>query len=233
MSTDGDDADDLPSSPPRGTADDPSQMTDGSRTLDSRRSTYSYEHLRHVMHQASEILTGRLPRQDEEDESPQRPSVIAFNHVDGRSTTTPDADGDADDENNTRGLEQQQQRQADFDHTEHAVAEGDDDDDEPVYDFLRDDPSEMTWARRIALALSDRQWYNPSLVRAREVEELERSEGFRAAREAYASPEGGRLMDAYPFTVSKREKPSLPKAWACELCVYTMRIRCDARERKC
>ena len=201
MNHDNQSDDDMPSSPPQPpilSTDDPSQMTEGSHTLDSKKSTTSLDKFRSVLQQAGEILVGRLPTTDEEANTP---SVIQF-----PGSTANDA---------TRSLPVQEatngEPQAAADTTEHGVASS-----QTAINFLQDRPADMTLGRRMALSLQDKVWYNPSLTVAREVEELENSEAFKLAQETYQSPRGGRLMDAYPFTVSKREKPSLAKAWACE-----------------
>jgi len=101
-------------------------------------------------------------------------------------------------------------------------------------DFLLDPRSEMTWSRRIALALMDHyKWYNP---RAGAVEQFTESQvevpgqsirsetagdiDTTAATTAAAAPSRpmkpptAASVEAYPFTHSRRENPSLAKAWA-------------------
>ena len=184
--------------PRRTSTDDPSQLTDGgydSMANNSTQSAFSMDHIRSIVHQASEILVGRLPSSTTvEDDRP-------------RLVTVPSARSD------------------DFhDATEHAVA----DDDQPI-DFLHDKPSEMTWSRRIALSLLDKHWYNPSLKTNARIQREEESEQRNddessnafADTSNHSAPTAlrGRAQDAYPFTVSKREQPSLAKAWACK---YTL-----------
>eukprot|EP00977_Amphora_coffeiformis_P013121 scaffold3376_cov151-Amphora_coffeaeformis.AAC.1 len=186
--------------------DDPSQMTDddAGRTLDSRRSAFSFEHVRSVFSQAGDILVGRLPNNtagiiiEEGENGDHRPSVIEFNGTSPRSAVIREASQELDP--TPRAV---------------VVTDAEDDSQVPIH-FLQDNPREMTLARRIALSLHDKTWYNPSLLVAQQVEELENSEAFKTAQQSYETPKGGRLMDAYPFTVSKREKPSLAKAWACK-----------------
>lgn len=75
-------------------------------------------------------------------------------------------------------------------------------------DFLQDPPSSMTWSRRLALRLVDKPWYNPSLHLTAQGHEQEENN-------TVVTNNNMRSRDAYPFTVSKREIPSLAKAWAC------------------
>lgn len=90
-------------------------------------------------------------------------------------------------------------------------------------DFLKDDPSTMTYGRRIALNFMEKGWYNPRAGKQPELEEktvensgevANGSNGIAASidekREARAT------VEAYPFTHSKRENPSLERAWACK-----------------
>lgn len=72
------------------------------------------------------------------------------------------------------------------------------------YDSVQD----MTWGRRIALTLMDSSWYNPRAWSDKEFsEEQEESDTTPPA-------ESTRAAEAYPFSYSKRERPSLEKAWA-------------------
>lgn len=74
-------------------------------------------------------------------------------------------------------------------------------------DFLKDPVSEMTWGRRIALFCMKRYaWYNPRLNPQHEEQaaELPVSDNHHP-RETFHS---------YPFDISRRENPSLEKAWA-------------------
>lgn len=80
------------------------------------------------------------------------------------------------------------------------------------FDFLKDNPSEMTYSRRIALALMPKKWYYPKLEpHAEEKEELQNAELMKDQ-----GKEAALRMEAYPFSITKREYPSLEKAWACE-----------------
>jgi hypothetical protein len=165
----------------------------------------------------------------------------------------------------------------------------DDDDDTEMYDFLLDATCEMTWGRRLGLALSNKTWYNPSLlhviIAAAEVAEESNEKGLHdealvdpnnvsspvksllsrsfssdeddeddisnglllgksksgsttnsgsptatIKRSKKAQAEWTRMQqeqrqkqmeramlrnEAYPFTHSQKEQPSLAKAWAC------------------
>ena len=219
--------------------DEPSQMTDdgrttldGARTLDSRRSTFSFDNVRSVIHQAGEILVGRLPADatGNANDDPTRPSMIEFDGGVVPSSSNGGGGGGmggtgttANTTNRSMMILRETSQEMDPTTERAAVAEGGGEGSrgERPIDFLRDPPEEMTLARRIALTLQHRTWYNPSLLVAQEVDEIERDENFRTAQRSYEAPKGGRLMDAYPFTVSKREKPSLAKAWACKFLFYT------------
>jgi hypothetical protein len=85
-------------------------------------------------------------------------------------------------------------------------------------DFDEDELTSMTVARRLALSLMDKVWYNPSLQPVPEASQpTEEAEHMAPATRLKAT------ADAYPFTVSKREQPSLAKAWAC---TYRNIIQC-------
>ncbi len=73
-------------------------------------------------------------------------------------------------------------------------------------DFLKDPLNEMTWGRRLALFCMKRYpCYNPRL-RPQQEEDTEESPLFdNLPRETF---------HAYPFDISRRENPSLEKAWA-------------------
>ena len=86
---------------------------------------------------------------------------------------------------------------------------------DPRYiNFLKDDPRTMTFSRRIALFLLRRYpWYNPHLKRPVQSDEAT----MQQAAEPVQSPSqrsGVVEIDSYPFTHSKRERPSIEKAWA-------------------
>jgi hypothetical protein len=82
-------------------------------------------------------------------------------------------------------------------------------------DFLNDPTSEMTYSRRLALWLMKFQWYYKPKV----------PEGDQMESEAVGTStvfgKGGigqlsfTATEAYPFSHSRRETPSLEKAWAC------------------
>lgn len=109
------------------------------------------------------------------------------------------------------------------------------DEEPPTIDFLQDDPSEMTYARRLALFLMKRYtWYNPRLLKTPgdEIPEalvehpedsmhplllasMNQQKAFLYSDlPASDSAHGSRMLEAYPFTHSRRENPSLAKAWA-------------------
>jgi hypothetical protein len=83
----------------------------------------------------------------------------------------------------------------------------------PRIDFLKDDPSEMTWGRRIARDLIHEKWYNP---RAGQPEPPERS---HSARET--DPE-----------ITEMHQPSLSKAWAYFEHVALSRHFAEPKEKK-
>ena len=90
-------------------------------------------------------------------------------------------------------------------HTTQQSDSEDVDNPENVIDFLKDDPRDMTYGRRIALWMMQRfPWYNPQLNN-----DQEGSGGDDIL-------DGGkyRTEDGYPIRHSKEEKPSLEKAWA-------------------
>jgi hypothetical protein len=83
------------------------------------------------------------------------------------------------------------------------------------FDFLKDSVSEMTWSRRIALGLLQKSWYYPPHLQAPTTAEGEEGNGKEQPPEEKAQL----TMESYPFSVTKREYPSLEKAWACEFLV--------------
>jgi hypothetical protein len=107
-------------------------------------------------------------------------------------------------------------------------------------DFLNDPPSEMTFARRLALWLMRFQWYyKPKVLEdggdRMESEAIGASTVFGKA----GGPIGGGVgqlsfaaSEAYPFSHSRRETPSLEKAWACTFFMFAigswrhLRCRC-------
>jgi len=82
-------------------------------------------------------------------------------------------------------------------------------------DFLADDPSEMTVGRRIALHLmKNHGWYNPRLNQVDEFDESETPEDSSRLGNTVNDSQRHLQHQAYPFTHSRRENPSLAKAWA-------------------
>jgi hypothetical protein len=79
-------------------------------------------------------------------------------------------------------------------------------------DFLLDDPRTMTYSRRLALFLLRRYaWYNPLLKTPRAI----MSDTPASETAPFSKPKSNTVhIDSYPFTHSKRERPSLEKAWA-------------------
>ena len=68
----------------------------------------------------------------------------------------------------------------------------------------------MTWSRRIALFCMHRyKWYNPRL--GQEPEEEEQETDHVMSRDDDESDTPSQTNQAYPFTHSKRETPSLEK----------------------
>ena len=84
------------------------------------------------------------------------------------------------------------------------------------FDFLKDSPHDMTYSRRIALHLLSRKWYYPKLER--HPDDLS-TNMMDASDEAQASLR----REAYPFGITKREYPSLEKAWVCTYILYGVR----------
>jgi hypothetical protein len=68
-----------------------------------------------------------------------------------------------------------------------------------VVDFLQDNPASMTYGRRIALFLSTRSWYDPQL-KSRLKDDI--------------GPEQPPLLERRPPKITRKENPSLAKAWA-------------------
>jgi hypothetical protein len=81
-----------------------------------------------------------------------------------------------------------------------------------ILNFLDDDPVTMTYSRRLALFLSRRySWYNPHLrTPSPNGDEKTASETAPPPLRKYDVVH----FESYPFTHSKRERPSLQKAWA-------------------
>lgn len=87
-------------------------------------------------------------------------------------------------------------------------------------DFLQDDPSEMTWGRRIALSLMNKKWYNPRADEGGEDGWSDEDEFQDAAMEE--SPLNKKNLpfeddddDAdNMFARTSTSKPNLKKAWA-------------------
>lgn len=82
--------------------------------------------------------------------------------------------------------------------------------DSSFIDFLQDDPRTMTYSRRLAMFLLRRYpWYNPHLKPPPNGKDENTHEPELPKPRANVV-----LIDSYPFTHSKRERPSLEKAWA-------------------
>ena len=214
-----------------------SQMT-ASVASDSKRSTVSYESFRRILSDASQILVGRLPENNYNDDNDgERPSVVQVQQRGMKGGRSAEGGGGAGGGDSSEF----------YDATEHAVASSQ----AMRINFLQDDPREMTLARRIALSLANKPWYNPSLaltashggeenegqlttshnghVQPQQRQQnntnnnndpttADETEGGISTVTSQAAAMKGRAQDAYPFSVSKREKPSLAKAWACTLC---------------
>ena len=94
-------------------------------------------------------------------------------------------------------------------------------------DFMKDDPSTMTYSRRIALHLSKKSWYNPRANAEPEFPESQVEDPGDSLRVTNGAGSGGveekkkaaATIEAYPFTHSRRENPSLERAWACKYLV--------------
>ena len=82
-----------------------------------------------------------------------------------------------------------------------------DDDSTAIINFLDDDPKTMTYSRKLALFLMKRYaWYNPGLHAHKK---------YETDDELYDNNKeqpSGALLEAYPFTHSRRENPSLVRA---------------------
>ena len=83
------------------------------------------------------------------------------------------------------------------------------------FDFLKDSPQDMTYSRRIALHLMSRKWYYPKLER--HPDDLS-----TMMEDTSDETEAALRREAYPFGITKREYPSLEKAWVC-----TYMLWCD------
>ena len=95
---------------------------------------------------------------------------------------------------------------------------------EDPINFLEDDPSEMTYGRRIAIKLMKYKWYNPKAntpalkegdndeeLYSDSDEEKERNDSPRAP--AANPPEVEPLRESRPSLVTKLQYPSLARAW--------------------
>jgi len=80
---------------------------------------------------------------------------------------------------------------------------------QPKIDFLKDDITEMTVGRRIALKLMDRPWYNPALNDREEEEGAPAESASKKEEESNSS----RTLDDFDEDVGF-ENPSLEKGWA-------------------
>lgn len=83
---------------------------------------------------------------------------------------------------------------------------GNGDSDDDVHDFLHDDPSEMTWGRRIALSLMNKTWYNPRAG------EDTIDESFKDAQMDIPFESNDEPSDNM-FARTTTTKPNLRKAW--------------------
>ncbi|KAI2497599.1 Calcium-activated chloride channel [Fragilaria crotonensis] len=77
---------------------------------------------------------------------------------------------------------------------------------EPTIDFLLDQPKTMTYGRRIALSLAKHSWYNPQLKQQKQ-QSTENKDGDNNKNTVP-------LVERRPPKVTRKETPSLARAWA-------------------
>jgi hypothetical protein len=84
-------------------------------------------------------------------------------------------------------------------------------------DFLQDPPDEMTLSRRLALHLMRFGWYyKPKVLpRGEEGDGEDEAVGMSMVFAGGVGQLSPTATEAYPFSHSRRETPSLEKAWAC------------------
>lgn len=79
---------------------------------------------------------------------------------------------------------------------------------EPTINFLLDKPKTMTYGRRIALSLAKHTWYNPQLKHQQSIEHNIDDKDINDNSNAV------RLVERRPPKVTRKETPSLARAWA-------------------
>jgi hypothetical protein len=88
---------------------------------------------------------------------------------------------------------------------------------ETPIDFLKDVPREMTVARRLALGLMRFGWYyKPRALPHADGEGEDEAVGTSMVFAGGVGQLSPTATEAYPFSHSRRETPSLEKAWACK-----------------
>jgi hypothetical protein len=90
---------------------------------------------------------------------------------------------------------------------DNAIGDNGNSDSDDADPFLGDDPSEMTWGRRIALSLMNKKWYNPLAG-----EDLSGENFEDAQMDAPSDPRDEPADDM--FAEMSTTKPNLKKAWA-------------------
>ena len=85
-------------------------------------------------------------------------------------------------------------------------------------DFLQDNSHEMTYGRRIALALMNKSWYNPRAGEQpddMEYDNYDETTGqVKETNTGDAPPASPGTLQGYPARVTQRQFPSLERAWA-------------------
>jgi hypothetical protein len=106
-----------------------------------------------------------------------------------------------------------------------------------LIDFLKDDPSDMTFGRRIALSLMNKKWYNPRA--GEEEDELESTVDNGNVRpksnDVLENGGSGTLQQECDFdTMMQSREPSLAKAWAYfeHVALYRYLVPQDEQEKE-
>jgi hypothetical protein len=86
-----------------------------------------------------------------------------------------------------------------------------------IIDFLKDNPKEMTYSRRIALSLRDKKWYNPRAGEETDLNNLNDSEQLQGSTKngSGRSSRLGKMEKAHDFDSAMHNRtPRLEKGWA-------------------
>jgi hypothetical protein len=289
-----------------------SHLTDDAKSQVSRLSTLSISNVSHILSTAKMILQGENPSDNHVIDEEEGERGIDIEHEESDYTNLKNGGEILVPMTDSMMIRQSRNKSKSVNMDEkegkkNRVDNGDDDDaedDQEMYDFLLDNKCEMTWGRRIGVTLSNKTWYNPSLLQVVDIkEEVDEAQdkavrdekevhavkslvpkSFSSAdddddeeaeivnglllgksksgstttnnsdrnnspsfnkRSKKAQAEWTRLQqqerqkqmeramlknEAYPFTHSQKEQPSLAKAWAC---TYTLILNIECVGRGC